>query len=410
MGSPPNLVTVNLQGRRVDAVAQIDKNGTLYLLDRVSGKPLFPFRMRRAPVSRIPGEVTAPYQPAPETPEPVTKQVFEFADVTELSPEATAFVKKQLMLAPLGYFSPPDFTRPTVINGLLGGTDWPGSAFDPRTGYLYIAVNQTPWIITLRADDDPLPVVPATPGEKSYQQYCAGCHGIGREGVGAVPSLVGIRHRLRDEDVLTLIARGIGAMPPSPAPIAEMPALLEFLQARDRGPGEQVALLTTRRTIPFNGYRRLLDHEGFPGGKPPWGLLICYDLNRGRKLWSVPLGEYPKLAERGIPSTGTENLGGATITAGNLVFVGGTMDNKFRAFDATNGRELWSAEVPSWGATPPTVYEVNGREFVVIGASGGGHLKAAPSDVWLAFALPEKGCLATPPSPPDVATQLPQSH
>jgi quinoprotein glucose dehydrogenase len=278
-----------------------------------------------------------------------------------------------------------------VINGLLGGTDWPGSAYDPRTGYLYIAANQTPWIITLRADDDPAPAVPATAGEKTYQVYCIACHGPKREGIGVAPPLVGVRHRLTDGQVLAMIQKGAGLMPPLPVPKENLPALVDFLMARDRGPAAAAApaMGSTRRAIPFNGYPRLLDNEGFPGSKPPWGLLICYDLNAGRKLWSVPLGEHAALTKRGIFHTGTENLGGATVTAGNLVFVGGTQDNKFRAFDAADGKVLWSGDVPSWGAAAPTVYEVDGREYVVLCASGGGHLRAEKSDVWLAFALPK---------------------
>ncbi|MSU49318.1 MAG: c-type cytochrome [Opitutus sp.] len=401
MGSPPNLVTVTLHGRKVDAVCQIDKNGTVYLVDRTTGKPLFPFRMRRAPTSRIPGEVTAPYQPSPELPQPVTKQVFDRSDISNLSPEATAFVEKQLTRAPLGFFSPPDYSRPTIINGLLGGTDWPGSAFDPRTGYLYAAATPTPWIITLRLDDDPPPASPPTAGERIYRQACIACHGENREGVGVAPPLIGLRHRLNDQQVTSLIRQGAPAMPPQPLTEAEIAPLLEFLMARDRGTAAAVEPLgAKRRAIPFNGYSRLLDHEGYPGSKPPWGTLNCLDLNTGRMVWSVPLGEHAELTKRGIPKTGTENLGGATVTAGNVVFVGGTKDYKFRAFDATNGSELWSADVPAYGASPPTVYAVNGRQFVVICASGGGHLRNTDqSDAWLAFALPAKAAPAAAATP-----------
>lgn len=389
MGSPPNLVTVTVRGRRVDAISQIDKNGTVYLLDRVSGKPLFPFRLRRAGTSRVPGEVTAPYQPSPELPEPVSKQVFERSDITDRSPEARAFVEAQLQRSPLGFFDPPDYARPTVINGLLGGTDWPGSAFDPRTGYLYSAVNHTPWFVQLRADDDPPPRSLATAGHTTYNTYCIACHGPERQGVGVAPSLVGLRHRMSPEQVARVILEGQGAMPALPLPADQIGPLTDFLLARDRGPAVETAPLPERRPLGFTGYQRLLDHEGYPGGKPPWGTLQCLDLNTGRTLWRVPLGEHPELTAKGVAQTGTENLGGASITAGNLLFVGGTQDYKFRAFDLRNGRELWQGELPAYGATPPTIYEVDGRQFVLIGASAGGQLrKSARSDSWVAFALP----------------------
>ena len=392
MGSPPNLVTVMREGKKVDAVCQIDKNGTVYLLDRVTGKPLFPFRLRRAPTSRIPGEVTAAYQPSPELPEPVSKQVFERDDITDRTPEARAFVEAQLMRAPLGFFDPPDFARPTVINGLLGGTDWPGSAFDPRTGYLYSAVNHTPWMVTLRADNDPPPREPMTAGHQLYQSHCVACHGPDRQGVGVAPSLVGLRHRLTDGQTKEILLRGRGIMPPTTAPAKDLNLLIDFLMARDRGDAQPGASsLNQRRSLAFNGYERLLDHEGYPGSKPPWGTLLCLDLNTGRKVWQVPLGHHPALTEQGIPSTGTENLGGATLTAGNLIFVGGTQDYLFRAFDTQTGQELWKGRLPAYGATPPTVYEVDGRQYVVIGASAGSHLrKTQRSDTWVAFALPQK--------------------
>ncbi len=391
MGSPPNLVTITRNGRKIDAVSQIDKNGIVYLLDRVTGKPLFPFRLRRAPVSRVPGEVTAPYQPSPELPEPVSKQVFERADITDRSPEARASVEAQLIRSPLGFFDPPDYTRPTVINGLLGGTDWPGSAFDPRTGYLYSAVNHTPWLIQLTVDNDPPPRSPPTDGHQVYKQYCVACHGEDRQGVAVAPSLVGLRHRLTDEQAQKIILRGAGAMPALPVAAEQMPPLLDFLMARDRGVSAPLKAADTelRRPLAFTGYQRLLDHEGYPGVKPPWGTLQCLDLNTGRTVWRVPLGEHPELAAKGVAPTGTENLGGATITAGNLIFVGGTQDYLFRAFDATSGKELWRGKLPAYGATPPTVYEVDGRQFVLIGASAGSHLrKTIKSDSWVAFALP----------------------
>lgn len=387
IASPPNLVTVLHRGRRVDAVAQVTKVGNVYLLDRVTGEPLFPVRLRRAPVSRVPGEETAPYQPDPELPEPVARQDFRREDITNRTPEAKAFIEKKLERANLGFYAPVDYARPTVFNGLLGGTDWPGSAFDPRTGRLYVAASHTPWIITLKHDDDPPPAVPATAGEETYRQFCIACHGPEREGIGIAPPLRALRQRMNDSQVLALLASGRGAMPPLPLPEAQRQSLLDFLMARDRGVAPPMPKAGPQ-PLAFDGYKRLLDHEGYPGSKPPWGTLNCIDLNTGRIEWRVPLGEYEALTRAGVPKTGTENLGGATVTAGGLVFCGGTKDKTFRAFDSKTGAELWSAPLPSHGTTPPTTYEVNGRQFVVIGTSGGGHLASAPSDAWVAFALP----------------------
>jgi quinoprotein glucose dehydrogenase len=136
------------------------------------------------------------------------------------------------------------------------------------------------------------------------------------------------------------------------------------------------------------GQLRLLDAQGYSGVKPPWGTLSSIDLNRGAINWQVPLGEFPELAERGVPATGTPNLGGAIVTAGGLVFVGATMDEKFRAFDSATGALLWEHKLPFGGYATPSTYSVNGRQYVVIAAGGGGKLGTKSGDAYVAFALP----------------------
>ena len=118
----------------------------------------------------------------------------------------------------------------------------------------------------------------------------------------------------------------------------------------------------------------LRDKEGYPGTKPPWGTLSALNLNSGKLIWQVPLGYYETLKSKGI-ITGTENFGGATATAGGLVFASGTLDKLLRAFDSSNGKELWSYKLPFIGSAPPTSYEVKGEQFIVLPASGGISLK-----------------------------------
>jgi glucose dehydrogenase len=124
----------------------------------------------------------------------------------------------------------------------------------------------------------------------------------------------------------------------------------------------------------------LRDQNGYPGNKPPWGTLTALNLNSGKIIWQVPLGYYKKLKKKGI-ITGTENFGGATATSGGLVFVGGTLDKMFRAFDSENGEELWSHELPFIGSAPPTTYKINDEQYVVIPASGGTTLKIFYGDL-----------------------------
>jgi quinoprotein glucose dehydrogenase len=147
---------------------------------------------------------------------------------------------------------------------------------------------------------------------------------------------------------------------------------------------------TDEETEPYRptGYFRFLDKEGYPAVKPPWGLLNAIDLNKGEILWQVPLGEYPQLKARGIPQTGTENFGGTIVTKGGLVFIGGSKDEKFHAFDSSTGKLLWEYKLSAGGYATPCTYMVKGRQYVVIAAGGGGKLGTKSGDEFVAFALP----------------------
>jgi quinoprotein glucose dehydrogenase len=137
------------------------------------------------------------------------------------------------------------------------------------------------------------------------------------------------------------------------------------------------------------GYIQFLDHEGYPAIKPPWGVLNAIDLNTGEFAWRVPLGEYPELTARGVPRTGTETFGGSIVTAGGLVFIGGTKDERMHAFCKTTGKLLWEHPLPAGGYATPSTYMVNGRQYVVIAAGGAGKLRTKAGDAFVAFALPE---------------------
>jgi quinoprotein glucose dehydrogenase len=141
--------------------------------------------------------------------------------------------------------------------------------------------------------------------------------------------------------------------------------------------------------LTHDGYNKFLDPEGYPAIKPPWGTLNAIDMDKGEIAWSIPFGEFPELAAKGVPTTGTENYGGPVVTAGGLLFIGATNhDKKFRAFDKRTGELLWETTLPASGNATPAMYEVGGRQFVVIGA-GGGKSGAPSGGSYVAFALPE---------------------
>ena len=170
-------------------------------------------------------------------------------------------------------------------------------------------------------------------------------------------------------------------------PEKELKDLVDYLLLRDRTlPPDPPK--PERPVYSHGGYPKFYDHEGYPANKPPWGTLNCIDLNTGKLLWKVPLGEYPELAAKGNKPTGTENYGGAIVTAGGLVFCSGTRDSKIRAFDKDTGAELWSAKLTWVGNAPPSTCQVNGKQFVVIAATGGNKLGTPYGDAYVAFALP----------------------
>jgi quinoprotein glucose dehydrogenase len=119
-------------------------------------------------------------------------------------------------------------------------------------------------------------------------------------------------------------------------------------------------------------------------------LLNAIDLNKGEFVWRVPLGEFPELTARGIPQTGTENFGGTIVTAGGLVFIGGTKDEKIHAFDKSDGKLLWDFKLDAGGYATPCTYTVKGRQYVAIAAGGGGKLGTKSGDSFVAFALPQQ--------------------
>ncbi len=384
--APPNLVTVERNGVKVDAVAQVTKLGNTLLLDRVTGAPLFDFRLVKVTGRVLPGDVAAPMQPMPEFPQPFARQAFTLADMPA-SPDAQAVVLPVVQRSNYGPYPSIDEAKPTLLFNIHGGAEWTGASSDPRNGRLYVTSNEIPWYVTCFRDSDPEPLKPATEGEKTYQTFCAACHGADRKGLAHIPPLRGVRLRLKDDEIRAQIKNGRNGMPPQPQLTdAQLTPLIDFLLCRDR-PIPPINP-NAKPNWTFAGWNRLVDHEGYPGCKPPWGTLTCLDLNTGRIAWQVPFGEYAELAARGTPKTGQESFGGCMTTASGLVIAGGTRDKKIRAFDADNGAELWSCQLPLHSTAPPASYEVNGRQFIVVPVTGGGKLGGPTGDTWMAFALP----------------------
>jgi quinoprotein glucose dehydrogenase len=235
---------------------------------------------------------------------------------------------------------------------------------------------------------------PAAEGKRLYDLNCAVCHGADRTGdpLKVYPSIAEVGKKLTRPDVEQIIRQGKGVMPSfGSLGDAERKTLVAYLfgdaarplQAPDPGEEPDASILYSH-----TGYNRFLDPDGYPAVKPPWGTLNAIDLNAGTIRWTVTLGELPELTKRGIPPTGTENYGGPVATAGGVIFIGATKDEKFRAFDKTDGRLLWETSLPAGGYATPAVYAVNGKQYVVI-AAGGGKMGTKSGDAYVAFTLPE---------------------
>ena len=391
--APPTLVTIKNGQRKTDAVAQVTKMGMVFLFNRLSGESLFPIKERAVPRSGLMGEAAWPTQPFPVKPAPFARQYFSESDITGISDSAHAFVKEKVKNAKMGpIFTPPDTNGVVQFPGTRGGAEWGGASFDPGTGVLYVNANEIPLLVKMKpipvADDDAV----TSRGEKIYTlNNCTMCHGANRAGTAVFPSLQQLSKKNSREQVAALLKKGKGQMPAYPNITNEdKKALIDFLfDAEQNREHTQTAATNAEQQYRYvhNGWTVLTDKEGYPGVKPPWGTLNAIDLNKGELLWKVPLGEYPELVKRGIPATGTQNLGGAVVTAGGLVIIAATFDEKLRIFDKHTGKLLWEYKLPAGGYATPATYMLNGKQYIVIAAGGGGKVGSLSGDAYVAFRL-----------------------
>ena len=407
---PPNLITVTQNGpdgrpRKVDAVAQATKDGLIFIFDRDTGKPLFPIKEVPSPkVAALPGEVPWPTQPVPTKPTPFSNQSFTKADMSTISPESSAYALSVFEKSRGGQKNLPPSPEETLYYGIGGGAEWGGSAADPK-GIMYVNANNMLWLLRMQATAAQKNTGALTQGEKLFTTNCAICHATDTKTANAsstqaYPNLKDVGKRLTKQQISTLIETGRNRMPSfqhisKPDREAIVNYLLKTETPVKTDDIHQVTAVETKKgnLFPYTpayqnrGFSQFRDKENYPAIKPPWGTLNAVDMNTGEYVWKVPLGEYPELAKKGIPTTGTENHGGPVVTAGGLLFIAATYDEKLRAFDTKTGKVVWEYKLPAGGFATPITYMVKGKQYIAI-ACGGTRYDLKPGGKYVASALP----------------------
>lgn len=383
----PKLLTIRHEGKNVDVVVQAGKNGFVFVLDRVTGKPIWPIEERPVPKSDVPGEESWPTQPFPTHLPPFARQTFtpDMVDPYISDPKEREAIRRQVESAvQKGIFTPPSLKPTMEIPGNNGGGNWGSGAVDAATSTFYVVSKDAPSLLQLEAKPPKrtIPGPPESQGMLLYMQNCRGCHQADRKGQPpAIPSLDGIVERAGEERVKTAVHNGMPPMPAFPdLDDTDVSRLIAYLKAPEKAkiaPDILARLLAPPSTTKlgpggtryWTGYGYMNSREGLPAISPPWSSLTAYDMNKGAIKWQIPLGEVTELVERGIRGTGSFwPRGGVTVTAGGLIIAPTKSDAKLHIYDKDTGKQISEILLPAGPEGIPTVYEVGGREYIAISA------------------------------------------
>jgi quinoprotein glucose dehydrogenase len=369
----PLLMDINVNGKPIKAVAQATKQGLLYVFDRVTGQPVWPIEERSVPQTDVPGEKTSPTQPFPTKPPAYSRNGVEEKDLIDFTPDLKGQAleaAKRYRLGPV--FLPPLVSKPEgplaalTAGTLSGGVNWPGSAFDPETHrFITHACN---------ACLAPLGLV-APPKEFSDLDYV-----MGTAGQTFRPILGGGEGSAADAP-----QPGRGTAPPAaPTPPAAAP---------QGGRGA-----TTPPAAGGGGFGGGTVIQGVPIVKPPYGVIVSINLDKGETDWSVPHGDTPDSvrnspAMRGVnvPKTGQSGNVGVVVTKTLIVSgdpsVTATSEHPrgamLRAYDKQSGKEVGAVWMPAPQSGSPMTYLVDGKQYIIVAVSGGNY-----SGEYIALALP----------------------
>ena len=386
MPAAPLLMDITVDGKPIKAVAQATKQGMLYVFDRITGKPVWPIEERPVPQTDVPGEKTSPTQPFPTKPPAYSRNGVLESDLVDFTPELKQQAlesSKRYRLGPV--FLPPLVSKPEgplaamTAGTLSGGVNWPGSAFDPETHrFITHACN---------ACIAPLGLVPP-PKEFSDLDYV-----MGTAGSTFRPIVGGGEGTAADAP-----QRGAAPAPPPPPPPPSTTAAGASAAAGRGGAGGG-------RGGQEGGFGAGTVIQGVPIVKPPYGVIVSINLDKGDLDWSVPHGDTPDAvrnspALRGmnIPKTGQSGNVGVVVTK-TLIVVGDpsvttTADHPrgamLRAYNKQTGEQVGAVYMPAPQSGSPMTYMVDGRQYIVVAISGGNY-----SGEYVAFALPSTATRGT---------------
>lgn len=410
--APPNLVTVVKDGKKIDAVAQTSKVGFLYVLDRETGEPVYPIEERPVPQTDVPGEQTWPTQPFVTKPAPYAKQFITASELTNSSPEAhDSAVKYFNSLRYDGLFTPPSVKGTFVYPGTIGGSEWGGAAYDPESSIIYLKSNESPEVdklVKIEDNNESKGSNASNDGRKLYMTYCSVCHKADLKGEEPLyPSLLNVKNRLTENEVLTRIQEGAGKMPPFKHILnGKEKAIIDFLFGRDQqrrtqkdydveemkrnlsilGDSSSKSTDTNDVYINVSAYAIMKDINNQPFVQPPFATLNAIDLNTGEYVWKVPAGNIDSLQKPGAPPTGATGSPGPMVTKGGLVFHPSTREKKLQAYDKKSGKLLWEVELPGSASSTPSSYMSKGKQYIAVSIGGS---KENPAGGIITFALPD---------------------
>jgi quinoprotein glucose dehydrogenase len=431
----PQLATVSHDGKTVDIVALASKNGFLYVFDRATGKPLWPIEERPVPKSDVPGEFTSPTQPFPTVVAPFTRQGMTVKDMYDafMTDDEKGWWKDRLASARTGMYTPPGLVDTILMPSVNGGALFFGSGADPATGIVYVLGKDMPSILKLVPAGESLAsnaggLIPDRPragrggpqgagftaerrGRTVYEQSCQACHGPELKGDRG-PQIDNAVTKLGAAATRTVIAKGKGAMPPMSSLAAPLlDDLMTFLAKPESAPpgtaAPAIALAMGRIEPPYpedvapppSRYKTGYGNEPYVI-TPPWSQITAYDLNTGKVKWQTPYGDLPQAGPSDKLRGNVYPKSGFVVTAGGLILFAGN-DSKLYALDKDTGKLICTKDLPNGSLGVPAVYEVNGREYVLLAVSGGNPFpvggRLAPGGVnppatsksYIAFALPE---------------------